>query len=100
MRISAWLRCLHAAREIGWPSQEDIDLLLYGHQLAQDPELTLPHPRLRLRRFYLAPLADIAAEVRIPPDGATVGELLEALGASPSVERIGWSAPAPALTGA
>ncbi len=79
------------------PRPLDIDLLLYGHRLAQDPELTLPHPRLRLRRFYLVPLADIAADVQIPPDGATVGELLEALGTSPSVERIGWSPPAPAL---
>ena len=36
----------------------------------------LPHPRLRERRFVLAPLCDVAPDWRIPPDGATACELL------------------------
>ncbi len=75
------------------PRPLDVDLLLYGDRVSEYAELTIPHPRLRSRRFYLAPLADIAAGMRVPPDGATVGELLEAVGRSQAVERIGWSAP-------
>lgn len=43
------------------------------------PELTLPHPRLRERRFVLEPLSEIAPDLRVPPDGAMVRELLERL---------------------
>ncbi|MCA1591723.1 MAG: 2-amino-4-hydroxy-6-hydroxymethyldihydropteridine diphosphokinase [Acidobacteria bacterium] len=38
----------------------DLDLLLYGDLLQQTEFLTLPHPRLHLRRFVLAPLAELA----------------------------------------
>lgn len=44
------------------------------------PELILPHPRLRERRFVLEPLAAVAPDLPVPPDGATVGELLARLG--------------------
>lgn len=59
------------------PRPLDIDLLLYGDLQLHTPELTLPHPRLRERRFVLEPLAEIAPDLRVPPDGATVRELLE-----------------------
>ncbi|HEY2739873.1 MAG TPA: 2-amino-4-hydroxy-6-hydroxymethyldihydropteridine diphosphokinase [Thermoanaerobaculia bacterium] len=73
----------HAAgRRLGvrlGPRPLDIDLLLYGEfgevQIAT-PELILPHPRLRERRFMLEPLAALAPDLRVPPDGATVRELL------------------------
>lgn len=58
------------------PRPLDIDLLLYGDLQSDAPELTLPHPRLRERRFMLEPLAEIAPDLRVPPDGATVAELL------------------------
>lgn len=65
----------------------DIDLLLFG-ELQSDEEhrqesgswLTLPHPRLRQRRFVLEPLAELFPDLRLPPDGAPVGQLLEAVG--------------------
>jgi 2-amino-4-hydroxy-6-hydroxymethyldihydropteridine diphosphokinase len=78
------------------PRPLDIDLLLYGDRRSDAVELTLPHPRLRERRFVLAPLAEIAPDLRIPPDGATAAELLARLGvagaagAADAVERIDW----------
>lgn len=59
------------------PRPLDIDLLLWGDLVLPYPELTLPHPRLRDRRFVLEPLAAIAPDLALPPDGRTVRELLE-----------------------
>lgn len=67
-----------------------MDLLVYGDLQCAAPELTLPHPRLRERRFVLAPLAEIAPDLRVPPDGATVADLLARLPPGEVVERIGW----------
>jgi 2-amino-4-hydroxy-6-hydroxymethyldihydropteridine diphosphokinase len=47
--------------------------------------LTLPHPRLHLRRFALAPLAEIAPELRHPTSGETIRRLLDNLNDSSSV---------------
>lgn len=59
------------------PRPLDIDLLLWGDLVLPYPELTLPHPRLRDRRFVLEPLAALAPDLALPPDGRTVRELLE-----------------------
>jgi 2-amino-4-hydroxy-6-hydroxymethyldihydropteridine diphosphokinase len=75
------------------PRPLDVDLLLHDGLRRDDPELTLPHPRLRDRRFVLAPLAEIAPDLGVPPDGATVAELLARLGpmgAADRVERVAW----------
>lgn len=61
------------------PRPLDVDLLVYGDLQLSTPELTLPHPRLRERRFVLEPLAEIAPDLRVPPDGARVADLLAAL---------------------
>jgi 2-amino-4-hydroxy-6-hydroxymethyldihydropteridine diphosphokinase len=72
------------------PRPLDVDLLLYGdHHLAAE-ELTLPHPLLRERAFVLAPLAALAPELAIPPDGRTAAELLAALPPAPDVRRVPW----------
>lgn len=68
-----------------------MDLLVYGDLRSAAPEMTLPHPRLRERRFVLAPLAEIAPDLRIPPDGTRVADLLAALPPGQMVERVGWS---------
>lgn len=74
------------------PRPLDVDILLYGDLRMDRPELTLPHPRMRERRFVLAPLAEIAPDLRVPPDGTRVAELLARLGDDPAgVERIEWS---------
>jgi len=73
------------------PRPLDVDLLLWGNRQMSSPELTLPHPRLRDRRFVLEPLAEIAPDLPVPPEGVTVRELLARLAAEPAVERVGWS---------
>jgi 2-amino-4-hydroxy-6-hydroxymethyldihydropteridine diphosphokinase len=47
----------------------DLDLLLYGQQCVQDPDLTLPHPGIVQRNFVLYPLRDVAPDLRIPGRG-------------------------------
>lgn len=69
------------------PRPLDIDLLLYGDLRSSMPELTLPHPRLRERRFMLEPLAALAPDWPVPPDGTTVRELLERVRGQ-AVERL------------
>jgi 2-amino-4-hydroxy-6-hydroxymethyldihydropteridine diphosphokinase len=68
------------------PRTLDLDLLLYGGELSQTETLTLPHPRLHLRRFVLAPLAELIPAARHPALGATFAELLAATGERPYVK--------------
>ncbi len=83
-----------AGRRLGpryGPRPLDIDLLLYDRMTAAAPELTLPHPRLAERRFVLAPLAELAPDLPLPPLAAPAAELLRRLPASaPAVERLDW----------
>jgi 2-amino-4-hydroxy-6-hydroxymethyldihydropteridine diphosphokinase len=68
------------------PRTLDLDLLLYGGELSATESLTLPHPRLHLRRFVLAPLAELIPDARHPMLGATFGALLAAAPGDPRVE--------------
>jgi 2-amino-4-hydroxy-6-hydroxymethyldihydropteridine diphosphokinase len=56
------------------PRTLDLDLLLYGVLRQDDPQLTLPHPRMRDRAFVLLPLAEIAPERVDASDLARVAE--------------------------
>ncbi len=51
------------------PRVIDIDLLLFGDLVIDEPHLHVPHPRLRERAFVLVPLAEIAASVSVPGQG-------------------------------
>ena len=48
------------------PRTLDLDLLLYGAELVDEPGLTVPHPRLHRRRFVLEPLAELAPGLVVP----------------------------------
>lgn len=58
------------------PRQLDVDLLYLGETELNTTELTLPHPRLQLRKFVLNPLADICPDLILPNQSKTIRQLL------------------------
>jgi 2-amino-4-hydroxy-6-hydroxymethyldihydropteridine diphosphokinase len=60
----------------GAPRTLDLDLILYGDAILDEPGLVVPHPRFRERAFVLYPLAQIAGHWTDPMTGHTVTELL------------------------
>ena len=56
----------------------DLDLIFYGNQIIEEPNLKVPHPRFRERGFVIEPLNEIAPDWRDPVTGSTVNELLQA----------------------
>jgi len=72
-------RTLGRVRGERWgPRTVDLDLLLYGDEIVDEPGLRVPHPRLHERRFALESLAVFDSELVIPAHGR-VSELLTAL---------------------
>lgn len=58
----------------------DIDIVTYGDRVIHHPGLVIPHRAFRERLFVLDPLVEIAPELTVPPDGATVREIRAAVG--------------------
>lgn len=66
-------------RTVRWgPRTIDLDLLLYEDLILNSPGLILPHPEMTRRFFVLAPLAEIAPELKLP-GGQTPAQCLAAL---------------------
>jgi len=64
-------------RTVRWgPRTLDLDLLLYAQRKIETPRLQVPHPRLAERDFVLYPLAEIAGEGLLLPDGTDIATLL------------------------
>ena len=58
------------------PRTLDLDLVLFGGCVIDEPGLQVPHPRFRERRFVLEPLTEIAPDLVDPVTGQTMRELL------------------------
>jgi len=78
----------------GGPRPIDLDILFYGERLVDTDGLRIPHPRLAERAFVLAPLCDLAPELRHPVLGKTMRELLDAVGEAgvKAIAEGGWEA--------
>ena len=76
-------------RLLNEPRPLDLDLIAFGEETRQTPELILPHPRAHLRRFVLAPLSEIAPDLVFPGRSETVNQLLEALAPDETMRKTG-----------
>jgi 2-amino-4-hydroxy-6-hydroxymethyldihydropteridine diphosphokinase len=88
-RVARIERALGRVRTVAkGPRTIDIDILLYGRAVVRAKDLEIPHPRMHERRFVLAPLADLAPDLRHPVTRKTVREMLDAAPAA-AVRRVG-----------
>lgn len=79
--------CRRLECEAGRPEQHssresrtlDIDLILFGDEVIDTPELKVPHPRAQIRRFVLEPLSELLPDVSFPDSGRKIGECLRIL---------------------
>ena|ERR1035441_1679507 len=70
------------------PRPLDLDLIAFGNEIRNSPELILPHPRAHQRRFVLQPLSELAPELILPGQTRTVSQLLAELPPDEIVTRI------------
>ncbi|HKW27726.1 MAG TPA: 2-amino-4-hydroxy-6-hydroxymethyldihydropteridine diphosphokinase, partial [Verrucomicrobiae bacterium] len=70
------------------PRPLDLDLIAFGSETHNTPELVLPHPRAHRRRFVLQPLCEIASDLVLPGQVKTVAQLLTELSSDEVLNRI------------
>jgi 2-amino-4-hydroxy-6-hydroxymethyldihydropteridine diphosphokinase len=78
---------LGRVRTVHWgPRTVDLDLLLFGGEEIDTPDLVVPHPRLSQRAFVMAPLAELAPALKVAGRG-TAAELAEELSKEQAIEK-------------
>jgi len=77
------------------PRLIDLDILVYGQQTIDSPELQVPHLRMHLRRFVLAPLAEVAPDLKHPSWSGTAAQLLATSDDKSAVKKISGDLRAP-----
>jgi 2-amino-4-hydroxy-6-hydroxymethyldihydropteridine diphosphokinase len=70
------------------PRVLDIDIVLWGTEVLDTPDLTIPHPRFRERAFVLVPLYEIADSIVDPQTGQCVEEMHRNVEGKTGVERV------------
>jgi 2-amino-4-hydroxy-6-hydroxymethyldihydropteridine diphosphokinase len=70
------------------PRPLDLDLIAFGLETRDTPELVLPHPRAHRRRFVLEPLSEIAPELVLPGQNKTVAQMLAEFSSDEFLKRI------------
>jgi len=70
------------------PRLLDLDLISFGREQRRSQRLILPHPRAHLRRFVLAPLAEIAPDYRLPGLESAIQDLLTTAPEDPALVMI------------
>ncbi|MBW1909418.1 MAG: 2-amino-4-hydroxy-6-hydroxymethyldihydropteridine diphosphokinase [Deltaproteobacteria bacterium] len=67
-------------RDKKWESRPiDLDILLFGQDVINEKDLTIPHPRMHLRRFVLVPMAELVPDLIHPVLNETMAELLDGI---------------------
>lgn len=66
----------------------DLDLLLHGESAVDEPDLRVPHPRYRERRFVLVPLLELSPRLVDPVDGTPLSRVLADLDDTQGLERL------------
>ena len=70
------------------PRPLDLDLIAFGNEKRDTPELTLPHPRAHERRFVLQPLSEIVPDLILPGQTKSLTELLDELSPDESMRKL------------
>jgi 2-amino-4-hydroxy-6-hydroxymethyldihydropteridine diphosphokinase len=88
--------CLQIESKLGRPNVHesnsprtiDLDLLYAGNKIHMGANLTIPHPKLKIRLFVVAPLALIRPHLRLPGEQLTIHDHLKKLSAKQSPLRM------------
>jgi 2-amino-4-hydroxy-6-hydroxymethyldihydropteridine diphosphokinase len=80
--------CRSPKKVLNEPRLLDLDLIAFGTETRNSPDLILPHPRAHLRRFVLQPLNEIAPDFVLPGQSRTVSQLLAELPDEEMVKRL------------
>jgi 2-amino-4-hydroxy-6-hydroxymethyldihydropteridine diphosphokinase len=70
------------------PRPLDLDLIAFGNETRNSPDLILPHPRAHLRKFVLQPLSEIAPDLILPNQTKAVSQLLAEISSEEIVTRL------------